>query len=291
MRKRIPAPLVVAAVLVTTCLAVDPFFLKRQLSDVAPQSDELTAGATAAVYRPVFGAGDPDAGRLQGIARYGELTVAPGGASAIVSHPDEEQIYYVLAGEGTLLYDGRKVPVKKDDFMYLPAGNRHGIANGGNAPVRVLVMGYRIPAGRVPPSPAEPMIANSNEVPLQVLASHGPTTQFRLLMGQTTSKRDRLAAASEVTSLFIMDFAAGGTNIPHSHRAEEEIYLLLRGGGNVVAGTNAEGTDWQHSVGEGAAFYFAPGTRVGFYSGPGTKPEHDLILAVRSRLSSAPVRP
>jgi hypothetical protein len=85
MRKRLSAAQVVAAVLATTCLAAGPFFLKRQLPEAAPQPDELTAGATGAVYRPVFGAGDPDAARLQGIARYGELTVAPGGASAIVS--------------------------------------------------------------------------------------------------------------------------------------------------------------------------------------------------------------
>ena len=86
-------------------------------------------------------------------------------------------------------------------------------------------------------------------------------------MGQTTSKRDRLAAASEMTSLFIMDFAAGGTNIPHSHAAEEEIYLLMRGSGEIVVCRTADGQDARHSVKEGAVFLFGPGTRVGYYSG------------------------
>jgi hypothetical protein len=53
-------------------------------------------------------------------------------------------------------------------------------------------MGFKISAGaEVPPTP-ELMMANANDVPLQVLASHGPTTQLKLLMGTTRSKRDKL---------------------------------------------------------------------------------------------------
>jgi mannose-6-phosphate isomerase-like protein (cupin superfamily) len=267
-------------------MAAEPFFLQRHLSELTPRQDELTAGAVGAAYSPIFGAGDGDAQRLQAIVRYGVLTVAPGGASAVVSYRDEEQIFYVIAGDGTLIHGEKKVALKRDDFIYLPAGVRHGVANGGSAPVRVLVMGYRIPPGREAPAAGEPMLANANDVPLQVLSGHGPTTQFRLLMGQTTSTRDRLAAASEMTSLFIMDFAAGGTNIPHSHRSEEEIYLLLRGSGEIVAGRAADGADARHPVKAGAVFYFAPGTRVGYYSGAKAGEEHDLILAVRSRLPS-----
>jgi len=276
-----------AVLLLVACApAAEPFFLQRKLSELESRPADLTANARDAVYRPIFGIGAPDSERLQSVARYGVLTVGPGGASAVVSYPAEEQIYYVLEGGGTLLYEGRSVPIRKNDFMYLPVQSRHGIANDGNAPVRVIVMGYRIPAGRpVAPTP-ELLLANSGDVPLQVLPSHGPTTQFKLLMGQTTSRRDRLAAASEMTSLFIMDFAAGGTNIPHSHAAEEEIYLLLRGSGEIVAGRTAEGQDARHPVTEGAVFFFGPGTRVGYYSGAKEGQKHDLILAVRSRLLS-----
>ncbi len=47
----------------------------------------------------------------------------------MVSYPAEEQIYYVLDGNGVLLYDDQKAPVKKNDFMYLPVGVNHGMAN------------------------------------------------------------------------------------------------------------------------------------------------------------------
>lgn len=272
----------------STCLfAADPVFLRRQVSDVRPQADDLTANAKLASYKPLFGAGDKDADHLQGVARYGELTVSSGGTSAVVTYPAEEQIYFVEEGRATLLYGDEKVPVKKNDFMYLPAGVRHGLANSSDAPASVIVMGYKIPTGtKVEPTPAL-MLANADDVPLQVLASHGPTTQFKLLMGLTSSQRDKLSSAYVMDSLFIMDFAPGGTNIPHNHRSEEEIYLLLRGSGEMVAGLDADRKEVRHAVTAGAVFFFKPGTQVGYYSHAREGQAHDLILAVRSRLPGA----
>jgi uncharacterized cupin superfamily protein len=104
------------------------------------------------------------------------------------------------------------------------------------------------------------------------------------MMGTTSSQRDKLAAAYLMNSLFIMDFAPGGTNIPHNHSAEEEIYLLLRGSGDMVAGLDANGKEVRHPVTEGAAFFFKPGTQVGYYSHAKEGQPHDLMLAVRSRV-------
>jgi len=286
MRRRISkiCPRLVTALLAVSCLfAADPFFLRRSLPDIQPQPDDLTVNAKAASYKPVFGIGDKDVDKLQGVARYGEVTVGPGGSSAAISYPAEEQIYYVLEGHGTLLYEGLQVPVKKDDFMYLPINVKHGMANTSNTSIRVIVMGYKIPAGRqVVPTP-KLLLANSNDVQAQVLPTHGPTTQFKLLMGHHYPEPDKVTAASEMTSLFMMDFAPGGTNIPHQHATEEEIYLLIRGHGEVVAGKSADGQDARHPSKEGDVFFFAPNTRVGYYSGAKEGELHDLILAVRSR--------
>jgi mannose-6-phosphate isomerase-like protein (cupin superfamily) len=274
---------------VSSCLVgADPGFLRRQVSDVKPQPDDLTAaGARAASYKPLFGSGDRDADQLKGVIRYGELTVGPGGASAMVSYPAEEQIYFVEEGSGTLLYGGEKAPVAKNSFMYLAAGVGHGLANSSNAPLRAIVMGYGIPAGmKVEPTP-KLMLASADEVALQILGQHGPTCQFKLLMGTTSSRRDKLAAAYVVNSLFMMDFAPGGTNIPHNHPAEEEIYLLLRGSGDMVTGLDAGGKEVRHAVTEGAVFLFKPGTQVGYYSNAKEGQPHDLMLAVRSRVGEA----
>ena len=51
----------------------------------------------------------------------------PGGISAIVSYTAEEQMYFIEEGRATLLYGEERVTVKKNDFMYLPAGIRHGV--------------------------------------------------------------------------------------------------------------------------------------------------------------------
>ncbi len=259
--------------------AADPTFLRRRVPDIQPRPDDLTANGKGAVYRPVFGVGDSQAGQLKGIARYGELTLAAGGNSALVSYPAEEQIYYILEGNGTLLYGDQKIPVKKNDFMYLPPGIRHGMADG---PVRLLVMGFKIPAGvKVAPTP-KLMLANSDDVALTPVQGHGKTSLFKLLMGTTASRRDKLAAASQMVSLFIMDFAPGGTNIPHHHETAEEIYYILRGHGDMVAGGGADGNEGRYPAKAGDAFFIRLNTTVGFYSGTQSG-EHDLVLAVRSR--------
>lgn len=274
------------------CLAgADSGFMRREISQVQRRPDDLTANTTGASYKPLFGAGDSDAEQLKAVVRYGELTVAPGGASAVVSYPAEEQMYFVTEGSATLLYADEKAPLKKFDFLYLPAGVKHGIANTSHAPVKIIVMGYQTPAGRSVELPSKIMLANADDVPLQVLGQHGPTTQFKLLMGLTSSRRDKLAAAYTMNSLFLMDFAPGGTNIPHNHAAEEEIYLLVRGSGEMVAGRDAAGKDVRHPVTEGAVFFIRPGTQVGYYSNAKEGEAHDLILAVRSNLPGARVRP
>ena len=79
----------------------------------------------------------------------------------------------MLDGDGVLIYGGERAPVKKDDFMYLPVGVRHGMANTYGKPVRVMVMGFKIPSGtKVAPTPRL-MLANAGDVPLTKLASHG----------------------------------------------------------------------------------------------------------------------
>ena len=129
-------------------------------------------------------------------------------------------------------------------------------------------MGYRIPADtQVKPTP-KLMLASAAGVQRQILGQHGPTTQFKLLMGLTSSERDKLAAAYVMNSLFIMDFAPGGTNIPHKHASEEEIYLLVRGSGDMVAGLDADGREVRHPVKQGAAFFLSPAPRSAITATP-----------------------
>lgn len=265
-----------------------PAFLKRTVAAVREQADDLTAAKVH--YRPLLGRGDADAPAVRGIARYGEVTVEPGGTTKIVSYDREEQGWFVVEGAGKLLYGAEQAPLKRNDFVYLPVGVKHGVTNTSTTPLRVLVMGYAIPAGRQVPPTARLQLASADDVPLQILGQHGPTTQFKLLLGPTSSQRDKLAAAQQITSLFIMDFAPGGTNIPHKHPAEEEIYYVLRGRGDMVAGGTAE-KPIRHPCQAGDVFYFPPNTLVGYYSAAQAGQPHDLIVAIRSSLPAGPRGP
>jgi mannose-6-phosphate isomerase-like protein (cupin superfamily) len=255
---------------------VDPTWLRRSLASV-PHKPADVATATSR-YRPLFGDGDSHARLARSVARYGELTIEPGGSSAVLSRPAEEQIYVVLDGAGVLLYGNEKYPVRRNDFFYVAPGVRHGIENPGSAPCRLLLMGFRTPADTTA-APSKPPLANIDEVPLQTVGGHPPSTQYRLMLGTVDSQRDRLAAAQVATSLFIMEFAPGGTNFPHHHETEEEIYLVLDGRGEMVAGGGMDGVEGRHAAQAGDAYFFRLNCTVGFYNTSGEKAR---ILAVRS---------
>ena len=254
-------------------------YLKRSIFNISEVSVDIST--QTAHYRPMFGIGDDSSNIVGAVNRYGNLTIDPLGGSNAVKYADEELVLFVLDGTGNLQYGEEKVPVSKNDFMYIPVGTKFGISNPRERPLSVIVMGFKIFPGSVIKPTTKLMIANADEVNLQVLPSHGPTTQFQLLMGTTESTRDRLAAAFSVTSLFIMDFAAGGTNNPHSHNNEEEIYFILRGQGDIVAGVTVDGKELRHPSKAGDAYFYPPKTLVGFYSGNKEGEEHAKILAVR----------
>ena len=244
---------------------VDPTFLHRYIPDVEFKPGDISTDACR--YKPLFGAGDSVTTIVRGVARFGEITVS-GGACKTVSYPAEEQVYVIMDGEGTVQYGDTTAPVKKNDFLYLPANVKHGVSGR----LRLFVMGFRIAPDTAPP--AKLMIANLDEIRKQTVGGHPDSVVYQLMMGDTNSKRDRIAAGHLLTSLYVMEFAPGGTNFPHHHDAEEEIYVVLDGTGRMVAG------DGQFAARAGDAYFFRLNATVGFYNDK-SSPAH--ILAVRSR--------
>jgi mannose-6-phosphate isomerase-like protein (cupin superfamily) len=270
----------------TTVAGQDIRFLNRSITDIPVKNSDLSGERS--FYKPIFGEGDAIPQAMKGISRYGYLSVDSAGSTGIVKYPDEEQILFILDGTGLLNYGGSIIPITRNDFVYIPVGMKYGMSNPRGKTLKAVVMGFKIPVSVKMAETPHIMIANTEEVKFQVLGQHGPTTLFQLLMGTTESKRDRLAAASQMNSLFIMDFAAGGTNIPHRHAKEEEIYFVLRGEGEMVAGENSEGKEIRYPVKEGDVFYFSPNTLIGFYSGTKEGEDHARILAVRSKVAEPP---
>lgn len=259
---------------------VDPTYLYRNIEEVKfAESDETT---TSCRYRPLFGMQDSEPAIVRGVARFGELAVAPGGKCKMVSYPAEEQIYYVTGGQGAVVYRGTPVPVREGDFMYFAPGSEHAATTDSNAPLRIVVMGFKVPADGEYGIPVKLPIAHESEAKKQVVGNHPSSTLYQLLVGDTSSQRDLLSVGHTVTSLFLMEFEPGGTNFPHHHATEEEIYLLLDGEGEIVAGGGADGVEGKHSAKPGDAYFYRLNATMGFYA-DATSGRESRVLAVRSR--------
>lgn len=256
---------------------VDPTFLHRNLSAVQETASDVTTSTCH--YKPLFGQGDRDTSVVVGVARYGELTVDPSGACATRDYPEEDQVYVVLEGTGSVRYGTENVPSKNEDYIYIPATVPHNLSNRSRVPLKVIVMGFHTKGFEKTSLPKHPLRANIGDVPTQTVSGHPSSTLYRLLMGDVDSKRDRIAAGRVLTSLFVMEIAPGGTNFPHHHEREEEIYLVLEGRGEMVAGGGMDGIGGRHPAKAGDAYFFRLNCTVGYYSAPGVK---SRILAARS---------
>jgi mannose-6-phosphate isomerase-like protein (cupin superfamily) len=255
---------------------VDPTFLHRYMPDIGEQKTDMSTSTCH--YKPLFGAGDAQAKVPRSVARFGEITVDPGGHCEAVAYPVEEQAIVILDGTGALDAAGQNLALRKHDFLYLPPGVRHAIASDSGA--RLVVMGFKIPGGLRAAPPTKPHIANLDDVKWQTVSGHPDSVLYQLLIGDKNSKRDKIAAGEVITSLFIMEFEPGGTNFPHHHDKAEEIYLVLDGAGDMVAGGGADGVEGRHPARAGDAYFFRLNCTVGFYAariGPKAR-----ILAVRS---------
>ncbi|HMC74737.1 MAG TPA: cupin domain-containing protein [Terriglobales bacterium] len=259
---------------------VDATWLHRSISP--PNKNDVQAGTCQ--YKPIFGEGDPDNRILRTVTRFGEFTVAANSKCQAALYDRQEEIYFVVEGNAVLHYADQTYPMRTNDFTYLPPAVSHSIANASGQMLRVLVMSFKIPArisiGAAPPAPK---IVNLDAVKKQTVEGHPTSVQYKLLLGPRTATRDAIDQAYVVSSFFWMDFVPGGTNFPHHHEAAEEIYLVMAGRGEIVAGGGTDGIEGRHPAAAGDAYYFRPNCTVGFYNQnkPGATAK---ILAVRARI-------
>lgn len=261
---------------------VDPTWLHRFVPGLSETKGELSSASCH--YRPIFGAGDSDSAILRSVSHFGEATVEAHGNCQSVLHDREEEVIFVLQGTGTLQYGQEAVPIRANDFTYVAPGVRHGFANHSGESLRVLLMGFKIPSRMVlKPTPDHPKILNLDDVKEEPVQGHPTSVLYKLLVGPRSGKRDAIDDAYVVTSFFWMDFAPGGTNFPHHHEIAEEIYLVVDGEGDMVAGSGMDGIEGRFSAKAGDAYYFRPNCTVGFYNQnrQGAKAH---ILAIRSQI-------
>jgi mannose-6-phosphate isomerase-like protein (cupin superfamily) len=260
---------------------VDPTWLHRY---VPALSAHAQPASPACHYKRIFGEGDAANRSLRSVARFEEASVDARGTCDSVSYDREEEIYFVLEGKGDLRYGDRTYAMRANDFTYLPPEIKHSIGNSSQKDLKVVIMGFKIPSKIAisAPSPT-PRIVNLDDVKEENVEGHPTSVLYKLLLGPRTGKRDAIDDAYVIVSFFWMDFAPGGTNFPHHHETAEEIYLVLDGQGEMVAGGGVDGVEGRHAAKAGDAYFFRQNCTVGFYNQnkPGAKAH---ILAVRSKV-------
>jgi mannose-6-phosphate isomerase-like protein (cupin superfamily) len=261
---------------------VDPTWLHRFVPQVSDSASSLSSPGCH--FQPIFGESDSQNRTLESVTRFAEVTLDPHGRCRPTRYPREEEIYFVLAGAARLDYDQSSYAMRANDFTYLPPGLSHSVSNTSDQAARVLVMGFKIPSSVELSTPAaQPKIVNLDQVKEETVDGHPTSVLYKLLLGPRSGKRDAIDEAYVVVSFFWMDFAPGGTNFPHHHEAAEEIYLVVDGEGQMVAGSGMDGMEGRYPARAGDAYYFRPNCTVGFYNQqrPDAKAH---ILAVRSKI-------
>ncbi len=261
---------------------IDPTWLHRYVPNLKETQADLASPSCH--YKAILGEGDVENRTLQSVSRFAEVTLDAHGNCQTTLYDHEEEIYFVLQGKTDLHYGNQTYAMRPNDFTYLAPGLKHSIANSSDQPAQVLVMTFKVPARILINAPSsQPKIVNLDDVKEETVEGHPTSVLYKLLLGPRNGKRDAIDDAYVVTSFFWMNFAPGGTNFPHHHETAEEIYLVLDGEGEMVAGSGMDGIAGRYPAKAGDAYYFRPNCTVGFYNQnkPGAKAH---ILAVRSKI-------
>lgn len=274
--------LVLSSALMAQDSKVEPTWLHRYI----PSVKEVQNGLSSATchYKPIFGEGDTESRLPLTVTRFAVVALDASGNCQTAHYDREEEIYFILKGSGVLHYGDATYPMRANDFTYLAPGTKHSIANSSQQDVQVLVMGFRIPPAISVSAPSpNPKIVNLDDVKEETVAGHPTSVLYKLLVGPRTGKRDAINEAYVVVDFFRMNFAPGGTNSPHHHETAEEIYLVLDGEGEMVAGSGMDGIEGRYPAKPQDAYYFRQNCTVGFYNQ--NKPDAKAhILAVRAKV-------
>jgi quercetin dioxygenase-like cupin family protein len=75
-------------------------------------------------------------------AAFVEYTTVKGEEPPDHTHPTEDEIFYVLAGDLTFHCGGEVFEVSTGGFIYLPQGIEHGYTIRSNEPVRLITVSF-----------------------------------------------------------------------------------------------------------------------------------------------------
>jgi len=72
---------------------------------------------------------------MAGVLMASKITLEPGASVGEHLHPETEELYLVMEGEGVGFLDGESFDVGPGDAWLCKAGHTHGLSNPGTAPL------------------------------------------------------------------------------------------------------------------------------------------------------------
>jgi mannose-6-phosphate isomerase-like protein (cupin superfamily) len=97
-----------------------------------------------AAYKPEILASEPGAKNLGGIFAL----IPPGTPGVYHYHQIRESILIIISGEAIETVEGKEIPVKAGDVLFIPPGEKHAIENRSNRDLRYIEF-FTHPPGKV----------------------------------------------------------------------------------------------------------------------------------------------
>jgi uncharacterized cupin superfamily protein len=273
------------------------------------RTGELAFGHIKGVWR--------DLGREVGTRTVGlrRIEVAEGYFSTPAhEHGVDEEIFFVLGGEGLLWQDGETYAVGEADFIvHRPKRGPHTL-RAGSGGLDVLVFGQRadgaltaLPRAGIAWSFPRWVELGEGDTPFAREAAAGPpecpppAERPRNVVAlddvpaifDGRARRAGKAAGAVATGLNYVVLPGGGNGAPaHCHSQEEELFVVLAGGGVLELFSGADQSPEEHPLrpgdvisrpaGTGVAHAFRPGADGLTYLAYGTREPNDMCFYPQS---------
>lgn len=108
----------------------------RRRKEIAPETREAIRGGSGRASQ----IGYLSPGEMAGVEFVSVLTLEPGASIGEHVHPDTEELYLVLEGEGLGRLDGETFQVGSGDAFVCKAGHSHGLASGPRGPLTFVAV-------------------------------------------------------------------------------------------------------------------------------------------------------
>ncbi|MEM2906177.1 MAG: cupin domain-containing protein [Candidatus Bathyarchaeia archaeon] len=163
---------------------------------------------------------------MQHAKSFSRAVLQPSRSTPPVGHEAEQEVLYVVEGEGALEAGDKTWPLREGSALLIPAGVSHTLRNMGDFPLELLVLTEALPPGYEKRATSV-LARNRHEVPI-VLA------HWNMQVAVLFSDTDGLAALHSVLAVVVDPMQV---TEPHGHPVgTDEVWYLLEGAGLHMVG-------------------------------------------------------